>query len=91
MPNLLIERSALDEVTRGLERTAELIDRRREVARCEGAMFGSTIVEAAVEEAVSVLEARRSVIERLLREFAAHPTRVVDDFADLDVAIAGGI
>ncbi|MFF2275834.1 hypothetical protein [Agromyces sp. NPDC058126] len=91
MADLTIEQSALIELTGDLERAAELIEHRRAVADCDGAAFGSALVESAVAETVSLLEVRRAVVERTLLDLAAHPARVLDDFADLDAAIAGGV
>ncbi|KQM82402.1 hypothetical protein [Agromyces sp. Leaf222] len=90
MADLTIERSSLQQLSADLQRSADLLAYRRDLVHVDSRVLGSALVESALVETVSLLEARRSVVERMLSELVAHPTKVVDDFDDLDAVLAGG-
>ena len=90
MADLTIERSSLQQLSADLQRAADLIAYRRDLVHVDASVLGSALVESALVETVSLLEARRSVVERMLSETVAHPTKVVDDFDDLDSELTGG-
>ncbi|ANJ26589.1 hypothetical protein ATC03_07545 [Agromyces aureus] len=90
MADLTIERSSLQQLSADLRRAADLIAFRRDLVQVDAGVLGSALVESALVETASLLEARRSVVERMLSELVAHPTKVVDDFGDLDAALSGG-
>lgn len=89
--DLVIERSALSALASDLRSAARLLESRREVAQCDGTALGSPLVEAALVETVALLEARRAIVEREVDALAKHPTAALDDFSDLDAAIAAGV
>lgn len=90
MPDLELDRAMLEQLARLMRQAAEQLDSLRGAAYPgDIGLAAASVDDALVDAAFRQVHRSDDLAERLGR-IAMHPTRVADEFGDLDRVLAGG-